>query len=104
MTERAKLQKRLDEVRNPDYLIQLKKHLKDTESEIARQKKMRKDLHNDQAKRENRLNHLAEKNDQPEAMKQINDKTSRLAYLNEKLTELQDEKMRTEEIKMQQVK
>ena len=37
-------------------------------------------------------------------MKQINDRTSRLAYLNEKLGELQEVKVKTEEIKSNQVK
>lgn len=35
-------------------------------------------------------------------MKQINDQTTRLAYLNEKLSDLQMEKMRSEELKAQQ--
>ena len=32
-------------------------------------------------------------------MKQINDQTARLAYLNEKLTELQEEKLKSEALK-----
>lgn len=52
-------------------------------------------------RREQRLDRIIEKNE-PEAMKQINDRTSRLAYLNEKLGELQEEKLRTEELKSQQ--
>jgi len=101
LKEHAKLRRRLEEVQNPEFLINLKRHLKETEAEIQRQQKITKQLHTDQVRREQRLDRIIEKNE-PEAVKHINDRTSRLAYLNEKLAELQQEKLRTEELKAQQ--
>ena len=61
--EHTKLKRRLDEVRNPEFLMNLKRQLRECETEINKQKKLRKDLHNDQVRREHRLNHLANAND-----------------------------------------
>lgn len=63
LREHTKLRRRLEEVRNPEFLIGLKRQLKETEDEIVQQQKLRKLLHNEQVKREHRLNHLAERND-----------------------------------------
>ena len=49
------------------------------------QQKLTKQLHNDQIKREIRIDKIIVKNE-PETMKQIGDQTSKLAYLNEKLS------------------
>ena len=66
--------------------------------EIERQKKISKQLRTEQVRRENRLNNIIEKSE-PDMVKNINDRTTRLAYLNEKLGELQQEKIRLEELK-----
>lgn len=44
------------------------------------------------------MNNILEKSE-PDMVKNINDRTTRLAYLNEKLGELQQEKLRLEELK-----
>ena len=54
-------------------------------------------------KREQRLDKIIERNE-PETMKKITDQTNRLAYLNEKLSDLQMEKLKSEELKSQQSK
>ena len=99
--EHTKLKRRLEEVQNPEFLINLKRRLRETELEIQNQQKLTRQLHNDQVRREQRLDKIIEKNE-PETMKQINDQTARLAYLNEKLSELQEEKLRSEALKTQQ--
>ena len=52
-------------------------------------------------KREQRLDKIIERNE-PETMKKITDQTNRLAYLNEKLSDLQAEKLKSEELKSTQ--
>jgi hypothetical protein len=42
LREHTKLKRRLDEVRDPEFLINLKKQLKDTEDDIQRQHKLKK--------------------------------------------------------------
>ena len=52
-------------------------------------------------KREQRLDKIIERNE-PETMKKITDQTNRLACLNEKLSDLQAEKLKSEELKSTQ--
>lgn len=42
MREHAKLKRRLEEVQNPEFLINLKRQYKETELEIERQRKISK--------------------------------------------------------------
>lgn len=74
-------------MQDPEFLINLKRQIRDTDEEIQRQTKLTRQLHQDQVRREQRLDKIIVKNE-PESMKQINDQTTRLAYLNEKLSDL----------------
>ena len=47
LKEHSKLKRRLEEVQNPEFLIDLKKALKETDDEIKKNEKLSRDLHND---------------------------------------------------------
>ena len=96
--EHARVKKRLEEVQAPDFLLNLKKNLKNVDQEIKDLQMMKKNLHVEQNRREKRLDRIIEQNE-PEAMKQINDSTQRLSYLNEKLVELKEQLEKAEQLK-----
>ena len=99
--EHQRLKRRLEEVQSPDFLLNLKKSVRDTEKEIKELERQLQQLHVEQIRREKRLDRIIEKNE-PESMKQINDQTSRLAYLTEKIAELREGCARSERLKEQQ--
>jgi septal ring factor EnvC (AmiA/AmiB activator) len=77
----------LEEVQNPDFLINLKKEIREVDKDIKDHEKSLQVLHVEQARREKRLDRIIEKNE-PETIKSINDSNARLAYMTEKITEL----------------
>ena len=76
-------------MQDPQFLIDLKKNLRETEGEIKGQEKLLSQLHVEQVRREKRMDKIIEKNE-PETLKSINDSTARLTYLTEKVGELRD--------------
>ena len=99
--EHQKVKRRLEEVQNPDFLLNLKKNIRTTEKEIKDHEKLLQLLHVEQIRREKRLDKIIEKNE-PETMKSINDSQSRLSYLTEKVSDLRDQIDKAEKLKLQQ--
>jgi len=100
--EHQRLRRRLEEVQSPDFLINLKKKLKETDQEIKEHERLKNSLHVEQIRREKRLDKIIEKNE-PENMKTINDQTARLAYLSEKVSDLKEQLEKAERLKDQQI-
>ena len=68
LREHGNLKRRLEEVQNPEFLISLKRQLKETEEEIQRQQKLSKQINVEQIQRDKRLDKISVKNE-PETMK-----------------------------------
>ena len=80
----------------------MKRDLRITEDEIKQQEKLKRQLKVDQVKREKKLDHILQENE-PDVMKQVQDTTQRLAYLTEKLQKLEEENLKAEELRNQQL-
>lgn len=79
-----RVKKRLEEVQSPDFLINLKKNIRAAEKEIKDYEKLLLSLHNEQVKRERRMDKMLGKGAEQVFQNEtatINDSTQRLAFL-----------------------
>lgn len=58
MTEHQRLQKRLEEIANPSYMIDLRTNIKDAESQIKKLKREKKDLEVEQFRKEKKMDKI----------------------------------------------
>lgn len=89
-------------IQQPNFLVNLKRDIKTTQDEIKQQEKLKRQLKVDQLRREKKLDNLIDQGE-PDVLKQVQDTTQRLAYLTEKLAKLQDENVKAEQLRSQQV-
>jgi len=87
--EHTRLQRRLDEVQDPEFLLNLKRQIKVQEKKQKDLKKARKELTVEQIRREKQIERAIDQQE-PDNLKNINDSNSRLTYLTEKVTELKE--------------
>ena len=109
--EHQRVKKRLEEVQSPEFLLNLKRNIRQAEKEVKDYEKMLMQMHHEQVKREKRMDRLIGKGGEvtmgPGGMSQqdsaqINDTTQRLAFLQDKIDELKDQIDKGEKVKQQQ--
>lgn len=101
MNEHQRLQKRLDEVSNPNYLIDLRNSIKEAEDKIKELKRDKKNLEVEQFRREKKMDKIIN-HGEPENMKSINDAQKELEVVTDKLSRLRAKKDKLAEFKISQ--
>lgn len=101
MNEHQRLQKRLDEVSNPNYLIDLRNSIKEAEDKIKELKRDKKNLEVEQFRREKKMDKIIN-HGEPENMKSINDAQKELEVVTDKLSRLRTKKDKLAEFKISQ--
>ena len=101
MNEHQRLQKRLEEVSNPNYMIDLRSSIKEAEDKIKELKKEKKALEVEQFRREKKMDKIITYGE-PENMKSINDAQKELEVITDKLNKLRSKKEQLNEFKSKQ--
>ena len=101
MNEHQRLQKRLEEVSNPNYMIDLRNSIKEAEDKIKELKKDKKALEVEQFRREKKMDKIIN-HGEPENMKSINDAQKELEVVTDKLNKLKAKKEQLSEFKLKQ--
>ena len=102
MNEHQRLQKRLDQVSDPTYMINLRKEIQDAEHKInVTLKKEKKQLEVEQFRREKKMDKIITYGE-PENMKSINNAQKELEVVSERLSKLRAKKAKLAEFKQTQ--
>lgn len=101
MTEHQRLQKRFEEVSNPNYVMDLRNGIKDAETKIKELKKEKKQLEVEQFRREKKMDKIITYGE-PENMKSVNDAQKELEVVTDKLNRLRAKKEQLTEFKASQ--
>ncbi len=91
MNEYKRLQKRLDEVSDPNYVINLKEQIGEADQTIRQLQKEKKSLEVEQFRREKKMDKIITYGE-PENVKMINDTAKELEVVTQKLKKLKEKR------------
>jgi myosin heavy subunit len=101
MTEHQRLTKRLSEISDPSYMINLRNGIKEAEDKIKQLKREKKDLEVEQFRKERKMDKIITYNE-PENMRGINDAQKELEVVSTKLNKLHQKREKLQEFKATQ--
>lgn len=102
MVEHQRLQKRLEQVANPTYMIDLRNQIKEADNTIHRLKREKKDLEVEQFRRERKMDKIIDPYGQPDQMRGVNDAQKELELISQKLNRLRAKKQKLADSKLSQ--
>ena len=97
--EKARLQKRLQQIAEPGYLLRLKQDLKQTEAEVKQQQALKKQLEQDNLKTDKVLGQVIEQSQQQDSLTQIQDLTQRMTVISEQILALHSSNEKAETLR-----
>ena len=102
--EKARLQRRLQQVSQPDYLLKLKGEVKVTEAEVKEQRLLKKQLQQEHLKTDKALGQVMEQQSHADSssLTQIQDLTNRMTLLSEQISSLHLSNRKAENLRSQQ--